>query len=1097
MLLSLEAGASHLMGGEITWECLSGGQYRFTLKLYRDCNGIPGPGNALLRVHNHPSVTSIPMTLISQIDISPQCSGTGPNITCAGGGAGAVEEFIYESAPVILQGVPPAQGWIFTFDHCCRNGAITNLQNPNTHGFTLRAVMYPYNGQNEDPCFDSSPVFAERPATIVCTGSPFTYNHNAYDRDLDSLSYSWADPLNDFVGAFVYPTNPQPIPFASGYSITSPLPSTIQDTNNVPAVINTYTGEISFTSFTAGNFVTTVKVEAWKCGQKVAEIFREIQIVLIPCGLNTPPDVTPPFQDPVTGLYTLFADTVNAGDTISFILAVADTELLPSGNPQTVIIDATGSQFGAGFTSTTSGCLNPPCATLSPAPPFSGLGGLSTMFNWITSCDHFSYNNPCFANANTYTFVFRVQDNFCPVPSYSLATVSITIRAKPLLAPPVMHCLAVDSSGGVTITWEPPPDSTGSFNSYHVFSSSSAAGPFTLLDSIFSYSQTSYYHANANANSGPVYYYIQTRAGCGGKFYSSSSDTLSTIHLTHTLPGNGTIPLSWNALSSPNPATATGIYLVYREYPQGTWTLIDSTANTFYTDTVRVCNDTLLYHVEMYDTYGCYSVSSLDTVITSNAGFLLSAGNDISICLGDSIALGGAPTAPSGSTVLWNPALGISSFSSYNPVAYPFSTQSYVVNATLNSCATSDTVTITVLPLPVADAGADPAICAGDSIQLNASGGLSYQWFPVAGLSNPAIQTPVASPVSSIIYIVTVIDTNGCSDNDSVSVTVHVLPAASAGSDVQVCAGDSIALQASGGSSYVWSPSQGLSSTSSSNPMASPADTTLYIVTVTDTNICSSTDTVIVNVVANPVAIAGSDMTICTGDTITLSASGGAMYQWSPASGLSSSTIASPLASPPSTTTYTVIVFNASGCTSSDDVTVFTTEQPEASFDISYSISCNGVEARLDNTSSSANYMWHLGDGTFTAATDPVHSYSFSGTYHIMLVAYNGQCRDTALLTHSVSDVAAYAGLIVPNVFSPNGDGRNDLFRPEMNTDLSSCAEMKIYNRWGNLISASSGTELWWDGRTSDGNAVPPGTYFYIISISGYEVRGMVTVLYE
>jgi gliding motility-associated-like protein len=1094
----MQASASHLMGGEITWECLSGGQYMFTLKLYRDCNGIPGPGNALLRVHNHPSVSSIPLTLISQTDISPQCSGAGPNITCAGGGPGAVEEFIYQSTSVTLQGVPPPQGWIFTFDHCCRNGAITNLQNPNTHGFTLRAVMYPYNGQSEDPCFDSSPVFAERPATIVCTGSPFTYNHNAYDRDLDSLSYSWADPLNDFVGAFIYPSNPQPIPFSNGYSVSSPLPSTIQDPNNIPAAIDQHTGEISFTSYTAGNFVSTVKVEAWKCGQKVAEIFREIQIVLIPCAPNVPPEVTPPFPDPVTNLYTSFADTVFAGDTVTFTLTVADTGLLPSGNPQTVIIDATGSQFGAGFTSTGSGCLNPPCATLSPAPSFSGLGGLSTIFNWVTSCDHFSYNNPCFTNANTYSFVFRVQDNFCPVPSYRLVTVSITIRAKPLLAAPSIHCLAVDSNGGVAITWEAPPDSTGSFNSYHLFTSPNPVGPYTLLDSIFSYSQNTYYHASANANAAPVYYYMMTRAGCGGKFYSLSSDTLSTIHLTHALPGNGTVSLSWNALSNPNPATASGTYLLYREHPQGTWMLIDSTSNTSYTDTIRYCNDTLRYRIEMYDTLGCYSISSLDTVITSNAGFLLNAGNDSSICFGDSLMLGGAPTAPAGSAVLWMPAPGLSNISSYNPYALPPATQSYVVNAALNNCAAADTVTIAVLPLPAANAGADPVICAGDSVQLNASGGMGYQWFPSAGLNNASIAAPLASPLSTATYIVTVSGMNGCSANDSVQVTVNALPLASAGSDAMLCEGDSILLQASGGSSYAWSPVQGLSNASNASTFAFPGDTTAYIVTVTDTNNCSSSDTVIVNVASVPIASAGNDITICTGDSIMLSASGGVTYQWTPPAGLSSDTIANPLASPQSSTTYTVLVSNSSGCTAADDITVLTTEKPDASFSISYTISCEGAVARFENTSSgSVDYIWYLGEGTFTAATDPVHTYPFSGTYYITLIASNGQCRDTAMLSQPVNDVASYAGLTVPNVFSPNGDGTNDRFSPELNSELSSCAAMKIYNRWGNLISASGGAELWWDGRTEDGKAVPAGTYFYIISLNEYEVRGIVTVLYD
>ena len=84
LLLFVHAEASHLMGGEITWECQGSGQFVFTMKVYRDCNGIPGPTGVSLAVWNHPTLTSIPMNDVSQTDISPQCNGSGPTITCAG-----------------------------------------------------------------------------------------------------------------------------------------------------------------------------------------------------------------------------------------------------------------------------------------------------------------------------------------------------------------------------------------------------------------------------------------------------------------------------------------------------------------------------------------------------------------------------------------------------------------------------------------------------------------------------------------------------------------------------------------------------------------------------------------------------------------------------------------------------------------------------------------------------------------------------------------------------------------------------------------------------------------------------------------------------
>ena len=1103
LLSCLRADASHLMGGEITWECLSGGQYRFTLKLYRDCNGIPAPANAVLRVHNHPAVSTIPMTLVSQIDISPQCNGSGPTITCPGGGAGAVEEFIYQSQPVTLTGVPPAQGWIFTFDHCCRNGAITNLQNPNTHGFTLRAIMYPYNGQNEDPCFDSSPLFAERPATIVCTGNPFVYNHNAYDSDLDSLAYSWAEPLNDFVGAFVANTNPAPIPFSSGYSVNVPLPGPIQNASNIPATIDPYTGEIAFTSFTVGNFVTTIKVESWKCGQKVAEIFREIQIVLIPCGQNTPPDVTPPFMDPNTNLFTLYADTVDAGDTVTFVFNATDVELLPTGGTQSVILQATGSQFGSNFTSTTTGCLNQPCATLSPPPALSGVGGVSTLFNWVTSCNHFTYDNPCFVDANTYTFVFRVQDDFCPVPSYSLATVSITIRAKPLLLPPRLHCLAVDTSGSVTLTWEPPPDTAASFNSYHIYSSSNPSGPFTLVDSVFSYTQTTYTDTGANAQAAPVYYYIRTRSGCGGGFYSASSDTLETIMVSASLPGNGTVLLTWNPLDIPNPATASNLYLVYREHPQGSWNLVDSTYLLTYSDTIRFCNDAVRYRIDMYDSLGCYSVSSIDTVHISNGDLLTEAGSDITVCSGSPVILGDQPSAPFGASFQWTPSQGLSSSTIGNPVVSPGSTVTYIVTATLNSCVNSDTVLVTVNPLPPAEAGPDTAMCQGSPVMLNASGGAVYQWSPLFALANPNAASSAADPSLTTTFTVTVTDSNGCSASDSVRVIVHPVPVVFAGNDTLACGGSSIQLNATPGhASYSWMPALFLNSPSIPAPVSTPVvsvfTSVLYTVTATDTNGCAGSDTVIIDVLPAPDADAGSDVSICEEDSIMLNAAGGSAYQWSPSAGLSSAAVPSPNASPANTTTYIVMVSDTNGCSATDDVTVQVAPAPDASFDVSYTLTCDGVEARFINTSADgASYIWLLGDGTITATPSPVHVYGFGSSYDVSLIVVNGGCYDTLSMTNNVGAIASYAGLKIPNVFTPNSDGVNDVFRVQLDPDLRNCAWLRVYNRWGNVMRESEGASLTWDGRTKDGSPVPPGVYFYIAGVGDHEVSGVVTVLYD
>lgn len=616
------ASASHLMGGEITWACQGGGMYVFTMKLYRDCNGITTSSLVNLNVTNHPTITSIPLSLVSQRDISPTCNASGPAISCSAAEsepgwptspttiAGAVQESVFQSAPIALPGTPPAAGWIFTYSDCCRNPSITNLLNPVSHGFTLRAIMYAYLGMNESPCFDSSPEFLESPSTIICTGYPFTYNHNAYDPDLDSLYYSWAQPLEEYSGTFDPSVpNPPPFPFAAGYSYNSPLPGTTQNAANVPATINPATGEISFTSFTQGNFVTVVKVESWKCGQKVAEIYREMQIVLLPCAANNPPAVT----------FSTYSDTVVAGTLVNFTLNAADPGFLADGvTPQSLTLTASGNQFGAGYTSSTTGCSNPPCATLSSAPPITATTNVSTQFTWQTDCSHLASNSTCNTHSNTYTFVFKTKDDFCPAPAENISTVSITVLPQPVVASPFLHCVSVLPSGDVVLNWTPPADTGGTFNSYQIYSAASLAGPYTLIDSVFSLATSSYTHIGANAAAAPVYYFIQTRSGCGGMVMSAAVDTLRSMYLSVVNPANGTALLNWNTLSSPLPAGASGVYQVYEEYPSGVWTLVGTTTNTTFVDTILVCNANIRFRVEMSDASGCTSVSSMDGGIFQN-----------------------------------------------------------------------------------------------------------------------------------------------------------------------------------------------------------------------------------------------------------------------------------------------------------------------------------------------------------------------------------------------------------------------------------------------------------------------------------------------
>ncbi|MCF8297253.1 MAG: T9SS type A sorting domain-containing protein [Saprospiraceae bacterium] len=641
---SSDLKATHYMGGEITWECTFAGNYKFTMKLYRECYTNTGsaagnfPDSIYLKT-TVPGFDSIKMIRLPgyPIDVSPICNSdtSFPHIYCnnsnpmqgATANLGAIQEHIYTSAAafpngVPLSGVPPTGGWLFHYSSFARNPS-TNISG--MQSFRLRSKMNPYNNQNVSTCYDNSPSFSEIPEAVICSAYPFRYNHLTLDKEHDSLVYSWGQPLNSAGNLLAN--------YVSGYSWNSPLPGSLQNPNNVPATIDPVTGEILFTSFTSGAFVASTKITSYKCGVNVAEIWRDMQFTIRSCGTNNQPNIAPPFKDS-SGQYTLFVDTVYAGDLVCFNISATDYDFLSNGTPQTVTMDAFGSRFGNIVNTTppsmsaTSGCLNPPCATLSPAPfppnnPLSGISGVQTQFCWQTTCSHLTTYIGCWWIGNVYDFVVKVSDDYCPIPSVSLATITIVVMPPPSLDAPEIHCVKVNSNGNVTLNWVIPQDTMQAFYRYIIEYSGSPSGPFMMLDSIYNYTQNTYTHIGANAHNQAVYYRTRTSSGCYGKLTTSAASSVYSTMKINAFNTGGLANVSWNPIISANLPSSSGIYNVFRENPAGSgqWTQIATTSDTSYIDTVPECIAVLNYKVEIEDTLGfttlgapifCSSVSSID-----------------------------------------------------------------------------------------------------------------------------------------------------------------------------------------------------------------------------------------------------------------------------------------------------------------------------------------------------------------------------------------------------------------------------------------------------------------------------------------------------
>src|ERR1051325_10901917 len=189
-----------------------------------------------------------------------------------------------------------------------------------------------------------------------------------------------------------------------------------------------------------------------------------------------------------------------------------------------------------------------------------------------------------------------------------------------------------------------------------------------------------------------------------------------------------------------------------------------------------------------------------------------------------------------------------------------------------------------------------------------ASGAASNGTSPYTYLWNNGQTAQTATGLAGGNYTVTITDASGCIATQTVTVTQQAGPTASASASVQLISlGGSSSLTATGGGTYLWSPATGLSCTTCANPIATPSQTTNYCVTVTDASGCIATQTVTVTQQAGPTASASASVQLISlGGSSSLTATGGGTYLWSPATGLSCTTCANPIATPSQTTNYCV-----------------------------------------------------------------------------------------------------------------------------------------------------------------------------------------------
>jgi len=250
-------------------------------------------------------------------------------------------------------------------------------------------------------------------------------------------------------------------------------------------------------------------------------------------------------------------------------------------------------------------------------------------------------------------------------------------------------------------------------------------------------------------------------------------------------------------------------------------------------------------------------------------------------------------------------------------------------NINISSCAiVSNVVAIRVNKFPVA-AASNHGSCSGDTLFLNANDGILFSWNGPMNFTSVAQSPfiPAAVPGNSGTYFVKVTSDKGCVSNDSTIASISARPVVNAGSDADICEGTPVQLNSTGSNitSYQWTPSSEVSNATIPNPVALPKQTTLYILTVSNSN-CKSSDSLMIVVNKLPKADAGPDKVILNGQSVVLNGAADGtdiVYTWTPIDFLTGPGTLTPTVSPPANQTYTLNVTSNKGCgTAMDDVLV-------------------------------------------------------------------------------------------------------------------------------------------------------------------------------